>query len=345
LRSPVTFAPLDSLTHIVVGACAGELIAGKKLGKRAMLIGAIANSLPDIDIVCSMFLPLSKDLLAHRGFTHSFLFALLITPLLAWLSRRWLLSSGITFKHLCWLWGSQILLHDFIDAFNAYGTGWFEPFSHYRVSFNTMFVADPLFTLWPAAAALLLLLTSTLNKHRHRWAGIALTLSLCYLLSGAFFKSIIDAKAKEQLAHNGTPAQRYLSTPTPLNNLLWYIVAEHDSGFYIGYRSVFDGNRPTKFRFTCRNAALLSAATDKAEIARLLRFSQGFYTTELRNDTLKFNVLRFGEIIGWNDTASHCVFYYYPQHPAANELVVQRGRFAKWDGEQLRIFLRRIAGR
>ncbi|MBX2904417.1 MAG: metal-dependent hydrolase [Taibaiella sp.] len=335
---------MDSLTHIVVGACAGELIAGKKLGKKAMLIGAIANSLPDIDIVCSLFLPLSKDLLAHRGFTHSFLFALLVTPLLAWMSKRWV-RSGMTFTIWCWLWGSQVLLHDFIDAFNAYGTGWFEPFSHYRVSFNTMFVADPLFTLWPAFVTVLLLFISALNGARRRWAGFALTLSACYLLSGIFLKSIIDTKAKEQLARNGTPVKRYLSTPTPLNNLLWYIVAEQDSGFYIGYRSVFDGNRPTKFRFTCRNAALLSAATDKAELERLLRFSQGFYTAEMQKDTLKFNVLRFGEIIGWNDTASHCVFYYYPQHPTANELVVQRGRFARWDGEQLRLFLRRIAGR
>ena len=62
---------MDSLTHIVLGASIGEAIAGKRLGKKALVIGAIANSFPDIDIVASFWLPLTKDLLAHRGFTHS----------------------------------------------------------------------------------------------------------------------------------------------------------------------------------------------------------------------------------------------------------------------------------
>ena len=29
----------------------------------------------------------------------------------------------------------------FIDAFNNYGVGWFEPFSHERISFNAIYVA------------------------------------------------------------------------------------------------------------------------------------------------------------------------------------------------------------
>jgi len=339
------FDLVDSLTHIVVGACAGELIAGRRLGKKALVIGAIANSLPDIDIVCSFFLPLSRDLLAHRGFTHSILFALLATPILAVISNRLFSKSGMSFQHWCWLWGSQILLHDFIDAFNAYGTGWFEPFSHYRVSFNTMFVADPLFTLWPALAMLFLAFASSLHPRRRPRAVAALTISGLYLLLGIVFKSIIDNKVHQQLSEKGITPGHYFSTPTPLNNLLWYVVAEQDSGYYIGYRSLFDGDKKTAFRYSCRNAAYLAAAKDKAEIARLVRFSKGFYTVEMQHDTLKFNDLRFGEIIGWADTLSHCVFYYYPDHANANDLVVQRGRFAKWDGQQLRHFLRRIAGR
>jgi inner membrane protein len=44
---------MDSLTHIVTGACIGELFLGKQLGKKAMLWGAITQSLPDIDFVTS----------------------------------------------------------------------------------------------------------------------------------------------------------------------------------------------------------------------------------------------------------------------------------------------------
>lgn len=76
---------MDSITHIVVGATTGYLIAGKKYGKKAMIWGALAGSLPDIDVVSAMWLNPADRLLAHRGFTHSILFMLLISPVLAWL--------------------------------------------------------------------------------------------------------------------------------------------------------------------------------------------------------------------------------------------------------------------
>ena len=67
---------MDSLTHTLLGACLGEVIAGKKIGKKAMLIGAIANNIPDIDVLSSLWMSQPDSLLAHRGFTHSVLFIL-----------------------------------------------------------------------------------------------------------------------------------------------------------------------------------------------------------------------------------------------------------------------------
>ena len=61
---------MDSLTHTVLGACLGQLIAGKKIGKKAMLWGAIANNIPDIDVITSAWMGQADSLLAHRGFTH-----------------------------------------------------------------------------------------------------------------------------------------------------------------------------------------------------------------------------------------------------------------------------------
>ena len=138
---------MDTLTHIVLGACIGEAIAGKQLGKKALILGALAQNIPDIDFVASFWLPLASDVLAHRGFTHSLLFVLLVSPLLAWCLVLLFRRAGMNFGQWVLFWGLQILIHIFIDAFNAYGTGWFEPFSHYRVSFNTMFVADPMLSL------------------------------------------------------------------------------------------------------------------------------------------------------------------------------------------------------
>ncbi len=52
---------MDTITHIVLGAAVGEVLAGKKLGKKALLIGAIAGNLPDIDFVASFWLDSARD--------------------------------------------------------------------------------------------------------------------------------------------------------------------------------------------------------------------------------------------------------------------------------------------
>ena len=84
---------MDSITHIALGACMGEAFAGKKLGKKAMLWGALAQSIPDIDFVASFWMDTSSNLLAHRGFTHSFLFCVIAALFLAFFAERWSLFS------------------------------------------------------------------------------------------------------------------------------------------------------------------------------------------------------------------------------------------------------------
>ncbi|HEY6901521.1 MAG TPA: metal-dependent hydrolase, partial [Puia sp.] len=69
-----TALEMDSITHIVLGATVGEALAGRKLGKRAMLLGAIANSFPDIDFIGSFWMGTARDVWTHRGITHSILF-------------------------------------------------------------------------------------------------------------------------------------------------------------------------------------------------------------------------------------------------------------------------------
>jgi inner membrane protein len=79
---------MDTITHIVLGAALGEVLAGEKLGKKALLIGAIAGNLPDIDFVASFWLDSARDVWFHRGITHSLLFVVVISLLLAWVARR-----------------------------------------------------------------------------------------------------------------------------------------------------------------------------------------------------------------------------------------------------------------
>jgi inner membrane protein len=177
---------MDSLTHIAVGACMGEAFAGKTVGRKAMLWGILAQSIPDIDFIASFWLDTPDNLLAHRGFTHSLLFGAVIAPVMAFLAERWHRPHNISFKKWLAFFGAVIFGHLFLDAFNNYGVGWFEPFSHYRISFNSIYVADPFFSIWPGISLVALLLLKRRSPKRASWWKFGLIMSglyLCFCIS------------------------------------------------------------------------------------------------------------------------------------------------------------------
>ena len=309
-----------------------------------MLYGAVAASLPDIDFIASFWLSTPDDLMAHRGFTHSFLFAILAVIVLAFILRKRHYADDVHIKTWFIFLGTEIFIHLFLDVFNAYGIGWFEPFSHYRFSFNVIFVADPFFSVWPVIAAMGILILKRDSNRRRIWAKSGLVLCSLYLLYCLVNKFRIDSDTHYALAHQAIPYKRYFTTPTPFNNWLWYVVAETDSGYQIGYKSVFDKNDHIKFRYFLRTDFLLKPFYGQHDLQQLIRFSQGYYTAELTAQGVVFNDLRFGQIMGWQNPDANFVFHYYLQKPEANHLVVQRGRFADWNWESVKEMLRRIKG-
>ena len=322
----------------------GEAFAGKKVGKKAMLWGILAQSIPDIDFVASLWLNTSDNLLAHRGFTHSFLFALLITPLIAFAAYSLHKPHNISFVRWFFFIGSVIFMHDFLDAFNNYGVGWLEPFSHVRISFNTIYVADPFFSIVPGISIVLLLLLRIKNSYRKIIWKTGLLIPLFYLFYALANKLYVTNQTQKILANQNITYNKLLITPAPLQTWLWFVAAGNDSGFYTGYRSVFDTQQKMDFHFTPKNDSLKVLVKETEQINKLIRFSQQFYTLEKRKDSLILYDLRFGQIIGWQNKTEQYAFYYYLQPDVDNTLVVQRGRFAKWDKKSFRSLLRRIKG-
>ena len=238
----------------------------------------------------------------------------------------------------------EMFVHLFLDAFNNYGVGWFEPFDSVRISFNTIYVADPLMTIFPLVASMMLLFLPTDSDRRRKWWRVGVFGCLAYLFVCIFNKVYVTEKAEEAFARQNIPHQLYFTTPAPLQSLLWMVVAGDSTGFNVAYRSVFDRKRDMAFAYFPVNEHMLDTLIHHDDVRYLKRFSQGFYTVEKWGDTLVFNDLRFGQIIGWQDPKERFVFHYFLQHPGSNQLVVQRGRFAKWDSRVLKRFLRRVAG-
>lgn len=335
---------MDSITHVVLGACIGEAMLGKKLGRKAMLWGALAQSLPDIDFIASIWLKATDDLLAHRGITHSLFFALLASLLLATIAERWHRPHNIPYKRYILFFLAELLTHLFIDSFNAYTIALLAPFTYNRFTFNTIFVADPLFTIAPLCSAIALLLMKKNAPGRKAWWRAGIAVPAVYLFLCCINKLIIDNKVEKGLQNRKLIVADYFTTPTSFNNLLWLAAAKTDSGYYVGHVSVFDTKNVT-FTFFQKRDELLSKAPDKDEVKKLKEFAQGYYTVEQWNDTLVFNILRFGQEAGWAYPTGHFIFHYYLNPGFDNKLVVQRGRFEHWDDYVVQRMFQRMAGR
>ena len=184
----------------------------------------------------------------------------------------------------------------------------------------------------------------TPDRRRKGWWASALLLSSIYLLYCISNKLRIDQQVRTALQDKQLPTGNYFTTPTALNNWLWYIVAADTNGYHIGYRSVFDKQKETSFHFFPKNEGWLDEVRNQHDLVRLKKFSKGFYTVERWGDTLVFNDLRFGQITGWHDPRGKFVFHYFLQQPKANDMVVQRGRFKGWNKETLKSLMERIKG-
>ncbi len=335
---------MDSLTHIVLGACIGEVLLDKNAGRKAMLWGALAQSVPDIDFLAGLWMPVSTELMAHRGITHSFLFAFFIAFFLALVAARWHKAEPISLRKWFFFFLIEIACHLFLDALNNYGIGWFEPFSATRISFNVIYVADPLFSIIPAIAFGFLLFLRTDHAHRLRWARAGILASVLYLVFALFNKYKIDQEIKAYAKDEIGQPRRYFSTPTLLNNLLWFVVVEDSADYQIGYRSVFDKPGNLQLQQISKQKDLLKPVEDHKEVMELKQFSQEYYTVEKWGDTLVFNDLRFGQINGWQNPRSRFSFHYFLSHPEENKLVVQRGRYAGFSWESAKKLVNRAMG-
>ena len=180
---------MDSLTQIVLGAAVGEAVLGKKVGNKAMLYGAIAGTIPDLDVIARYFVDTVTATEWHRGFSHSILFSVLCAPLFGWMVWKLHSKAGASWKDWSWLFFWGLFTHPILDAFTTWGTQLFWPFD-VRLAFQNIFVIDPLYTL----PFLIFLVLSAFEKrtsiNRGRYSRLGLIISSSYLVLTLVLKGI-----------------------------------------------------------------------------------------------------------------------------------------------------------
>jgi len=256
-------------------------------------VGAIAGTLPDLDV----FIPLGdavKDFTYHRSASHSLFVLAILTPLMVWLinkihpaSRehkgRWMLMIYLVF-----------VTHVLLDCFTAYGTQIFWPVSTMPVSWSTIIIIDPLYTL-PLLIGVIAALVMTRETSRgHLLNRFGLTVSTLYLAWTVFAKVIVEQQVIDELAAQKIDYQKIFTVPAPFNSLLWRAVVIDDTGYYEAYYSVFDGDGQIRFRHYVSNDELLNGIEDYWPVQRLQWFSKGFYAVSLRQKDIVISDLRMG---------------------------------------------------
>ena len=79
---------MDSLTQLVLGAACGEAVLGKKIGNKALVLGAIGGTIPDLDVLANFVLDQLDALAFHRGPMHSLLFACIFPFIIAFFIKK-----------------------------------------------------------------------------------------------------------------------------------------------------------------------------------------------------------------------------------------------------------------
>lgn len=289
---------MDSLTQIVLGAAVGEATLGRKVGNKALLWGAIAGTIPDLDVLYIKLIggDAIDEIVLHRGFSHSILFAFLMAPILGWLVN-WLYKKKqqADFKGWTTLFFWSIFTHPLLDSLTTYGTQLFLPFSDYRVSIASVFVVDLFYTLPFLLCVIGVSMLARTNSKRRLLNYVGLGLSSTYLLIGLLNKYLATQVFEHDLANKPDKMELVFTGVTPLNIVLWYGVAETEDSFHVGYYSLFDDNREIDWLAFQKNHQLLEGVENEYGIDRLKWFSDQLYVvSEQGNDTLNLYTMKFG---------------------------------------------------
>lgn len=314
-----------------------------------LIAGSVLQIVPDMDVVAGLWMTPAEAMVFHRGFTHSFFFALMFALFTsAWLPHSKALdqSPGFWLVHVL----VQLIIHDVLDAFNAYGTAWFLPFDESRISFHGLYVADPFFSLGPAAG--IILFFALRKDHRLLPVIPYLALVWCglFLVTSLFLRNQILARVQVQPELQQAQIGQTLVTPMPFSSLLWFVAVPSDGGYFIGYRSVFEMYHATRFRFIPKNEKYAEQFSGDADFKILKKFSGEDWLMTLIDSAGRkeyfFTDLRFGIRPGWNAEepvrSTDFVFRYPIGAGTTDRAMLQHGRMSGLDQQGISALLRKI---
>ncbi|MGB0045548.1 MAG: metal-dependent hydrolase [Terriglobales bacterium] len=238
---------MEPVTHFLFGAAMGRAGLNRKTALATATL-TLAAEAPDLDVL-SRFGGSAFGLNHHRGFTHSFLGVPLVAAVVvAFIYLLWRLRGrktrnpnlpprwGLLFAYACLAGLSHILL----DYTTAYGVRPFWPFSERWISWDIVFIVEPVLlvvlTLGLITPALFSLINEEIGaRGKGKPAGrLAATIAL---VAVAAYWGLRDYEHRRAIAalqarsYQGADAIRVSAYPYWVNPFRWYGVVETPNSF------------------------------------------------------------------------------------------------------------------
>lgn len=277
---------MDSITQAALGATLGGVALGSRLGRSALLGGAMLGTLPDMDVVIDYGSAVA-NFTQHRGFSHSLFVLMPLAAVLAYALHRW--RPQISFTHWLLFTGLALVTHPILDAFTTYGTQLFWPFGG-PVAISSLFIIDPAYTL----PLLIGVLVFVWRPTRTRPLIIATVLSTAYIIWSVTAQQLVAERVQPILAERNLDDAPTLIQPMPFSTVLWRVTVLGPNERLEIVTGFLDGDQPPRVEIFGRDLALAKAARQLPEGQRLAWFTRDFLAYHNTHDELRATDIRLG---------------------------------------------------
>ncbi|NKB21581.1 MAG: metal-dependent hydrolase [Alphaproteobacteria bacterium] len=290
---------MDSVTQFTLGACVGVAVLGRKIGpRRAALTGGVLGTLPDLDVFIAPDDPIDA-FTQHRGWTHSLFVHAALTPLFGEVIRRLFKSlhdqtiQAYAAVFLC------LTTHALLDAMTVYGTRLFWPFLTDPVGLGSIFIIDPLYTLPLLVLMVWAFFVRSMTPRLNKAAVVCIGISTAYLGWTVIAQNWITQRANVLLSKNGISPDRILAISTPFNSLVWRVIGIEGNRYFNLYMTVFDTTNTAKLYSYSRNLRFTACSETADRIAKVAKFSQGYYRVIVNGTRISVADVRMGLTPGY----------------------------------------------
>lgn len=263
---------MDTVTQMLFGAVVAQAGFRRRLGRKAILVGAVVGLVPDLDVAAGWIAGPFANWVHHRGVTHSIFFAPVVGLLTYWALKAWQgrrpSDRRMDPEHIrAWTWLTVLVLatHPVIDVFTSYGTQLLAPLSRHRFAIDAMPIIDPLYSL-------ALVVALGIGAFAKRRVGLATTSAVAALFFiGAytlFAWSLNDRVEEVAVSQLSDPRAKVTAYPTLFQPYLRRVVAETPEDVRVGFYSVLNPEAIQWTTFSREDRPRTVATTREAEIFR-----------------------------------------------------------------------------